>query len=312
MLDPFPNKPWRILIVDDITANIKTIHAILGDEHELFFATNGSEAMEIARNSTLDLILLDIVMPGMSGLEVCQELKRDIHTQYIPVVFITCKNDDTDVVKGLENGAYYYLTRPIHRETLMAIAQAAIYHYNNHRTLLERTRAAANTLKLMNQGLFSFKTLEEANDLAVMLACVCKDPTSAVIGLRELLYNAVEHGNLGITYEDKSNLSDPVDWEQEIKRRMLLAEYRDKKVHVTYERTCKELQITIRDEGPGFDWKPFLTFDPERMFDTHGRGIALALGIAFNTVQFMGSGNTVKAIASLEDTPLPMEQIDMV
>ncbi|MBF0139391.1 MAG: response regulator [Magnetococcales bacterium] len=291
--------PWQVLIVDDVAANIKTISSIFGDEHEMYFATNGPEALELVNRQPFDLILLDIVMPGMTGLEVCKELKKSAHTRHIPVVFVTSKDSGTDIAQGLEIGAYYYLTRPIHRETLLAIAQAAIHHYYNHRILLERTRAAANSLKLLDEGHFSFQTLEEADYLSILLSCPCKERESIVVGLRELLFNAVEHGNLGITYADKSQLADPTDWETEVKRRMQLPENVQKKVYVAYKRLGEEIEFTIRDEGSGFDWKPFMKFDPARMFDTHGRGIALASGIAFSKVEFQGVGNIVVATTNM-------------
>lgn len=295
--------PWQILIVDDVAANIKTVSSIFGDEHEVYFATNGPEALELVNRQPFDLILLDIVMPGMTGLDVCKELKKSAHTRHIPVVFVTSKDSSFDVAQGLEIGAYYYLTRPIHRETLLAIAQAAIHHYYDHRILLDRTRAASNSLKLLDEGYFSFQTLEEADYLSILLSCPCKERESVVVGLRELLFNAVEHGNLGITYADKSQLADPIDWETEVKHRMQLAENNQKKVHVTYKRLGQEIQFTIQDEGSGFDWKPFLKFDPARMFDTHGRGIALASGIAFTKVEFQGNGNIVVATADMGKVP---------
>ncbi|HIJ85377.1 MAG: Response regulator receiver protein [Magnetococcales bacterium] len=302
---------WNVLIVDDIAANIKTLCAAFDGEHELFFANNGPEALVTARNQSLDLILLDIVMPGMTGLEVCRQLKQDANTRHVPVIFITSKDANDDIAEGLQLGAYYYLTRPIHRETLLAIAQAAVHHYSNHRILLERTRAAANTLKLLDKGFFSFQTLEEADYLAVMLSCPCKDRENIVVGLRELLFNAVEHGNLGITYEDKSHLADPVDWAEEVTRRLLLPENQQKKVCVAFERSGEEIRIRIRDQGHGFDWKPFLKFDPERMFHTHGRGIALASGISFKKVEFVGSGNEVIATAILDHNSVSCEHSDM-
>ncbi|MBF0435473.1 MAG: response regulator [Magnetococcales bacterium] len=294
--------PWQILIVDDVAANIKTISSIFGDENEMYFATNGPEALELVNRQPFDLILLDIVMPGMTGLDVCKELKKSAHTRHIPVVFVTSKDTGTDIAQGLEIGAYYYLTRPIHRETLLAIAQAAIHHYYNHRILLERTRAAANSLKLLDEGHFSFQTLEEADYLSILLSCPCRERESIVVGLRELLFNAVEHGNLGITYADKSQLADPTDWETEIKRRMQLPEYNQKRVYVAYKRLGEEIEFTIRDEGSGFDWEPFMKFDPARMFDTHGRGIALASGIAFSKVEFQGVGNIVVATTNMGKT----------
>lgn len=103
-----------ILIVDDEPINIKTLKAFLQTEHKILFATDGLKALEIAQSDEPpDLILLDVMMPGMDGYSVCKKLKSDEKTKNIPVIFITGKTDDDDETKGLEFGAVDYIKKPI-------------------------------------------------------------------------------------------------------------------------------------------------------------------------------------------------------
>ncbi|HIJ83623.1 MAG TPA: ATP-binding protein [Magnetococcales bacterium] len=152
----------------------------------------------------------------------------------------------------------------------------------------------------MDEAQFSIRTLSDAFDLAVLLSMACPNPEKASIGLRELLVNAVEHGNLGITYEEKSVFSKSDQLESEIKRRLALPENQSKRVTVFFKREERGLRFRIRDAGNGFDWQPYLDFHPDRMLDTHGRGIAIAVKASFDLVQFLGSGNEVECFIVFE------------
>jgi diguanylate cyclase (GGDEF)-like protein len=103
----------RILIVDDDVANIEVISEVLGAGCEVFFATGGVQAMEIAKATAPDLVLLDVMMPGMDGYELCGRLRKDPTTAHIPVIFITGLGDLDAEVRALELGAVDYVTKPI-------------------------------------------------------------------------------------------------------------------------------------------------------------------------------------------------------
>ncbi|NOX25629.1 MAG: response regulator [Deltaproteobacteria bacterium] len=104
----------RILIVDDTPSNIRVLHDLLKDKYRISIATNGFDALELARASNRpDLILLDIMMPGMDGYEVCRQLKRSKKTREIPILFVTAKTEVEDEKKGLDLGAVDYITKPI-------------------------------------------------------------------------------------------------------------------------------------------------------------------------------------------------------
>lgn len=103
----------KILIIDDTPANIQILNAILKDQYQIFFATHGKVGLEIARREQPDLILLDIMMPGMSGYDVCSQLKSSGKTHNIPIIFITAMVNPEEEARGLEAGAIDYLTKPV-------------------------------------------------------------------------------------------------------------------------------------------------------------------------------------------------------
>ncbi|VAW85851.1 diguanylate cyclase/phosphodiesterase (GGDEF & EAL domains) with PAS/PAC sensor(s) [hydrothermal vent metagenome] len=107
-----------ILIVDDAKINIEALNTILCNDYRVLFATNGAMAINIAKNQKPDLILLDVIMPAMDGYQVCIELKSDLETQDIPIIFITSKNSDEDEEMGFQLGAVDYLTKPVRPATV--------------------------------------------------------------------------------------------------------------------------------------------------------------------------------------------------
>ena len=113
------NKEQKVLIVDDTPENISIISNALSDKKKIA-ATNGIKAIELAVQHQPDLILLDIVMPGMDGFEVCQILKSKAETQDIPIIFITAETNTESIVKGFEVGGIDYVTKPINVRELQA------------------------------------------------------------------------------------------------------------------------------------------------------------------------------------------------
>lgn len=102
----------RILVVDDRMTNIEVIADIFGDDYEVLFAMDGEKALEIAAAENPEVILLDVMMPGMDGHEVCRRLKAERLTKGIPVIFITALGDEEAEMRGLELGAADYVTKP--------------------------------------------------------------------------------------------------------------------------------------------------------------------------------------------------------
>jgi putative two-component system response regulator len=102
-----------ILAVDDEASNLQLLRQILQDHYRLLFAKDGARALELASQELPDLVLLDVMMPGMSGYEVCAALKANPRTAPIPVVFVTALSDTADELEGFEAGAVDYITKPV-------------------------------------------------------------------------------------------------------------------------------------------------------------------------------------------------------
>ena len=101
----------QLLIVDDQPLNIRLFHEIFHADHEVFCATSGEDALEFCRNKVPDLILLDVIMPGLNGYEVCRRLKQDERTREIPVIFVTAQSDATEEEDGLAAGAVDFIAK---------------------------------------------------------------------------------------------------------------------------------------------------------------------------------------------------------
>lgn len=111
----------RILVVDDLAANTKLLEVRLTAEYfEVIVASNGVDALQICRNGRCDIVLLDAMMPGIDGFEVCRRLKADKLTAHLPVIIITALDEVRDRVRGLEAGADDFLTKPVDEMALMA------------------------------------------------------------------------------------------------------------------------------------------------------------------------------------------------
>jgi diguanylate cyclase (GGDEF)-like protein len=102
-----------ILVVDDSPGNIEFLEMVLGGDHEILFASSGEEALELALAEGPDLILLDVVMPGMDGFETCRQLKADPRTADIPVIFVTAMSHEDEETRGLELGAIDFISKPL-------------------------------------------------------------------------------------------------------------------------------------------------------------------------------------------------------
>ena len=112
-MNPATDHRPRLLLVDDEPTNLQVLRHLLQTDYRLLFATDGTRALEIARQQRPDLILLDVMMPQLDGHGVCRALKQDPCTATIPIIFITALTDHDDEARGLEMGAVDYITKPI-------------------------------------------------------------------------------------------------------------------------------------------------------------------------------------------------------
>jgi len=287
-----------ILIVDDEPINLDIIRAHLeNDNYELLMASNGHEAWSMleAAPTRVDVIILDRMMPGMDGMQLLSNIKDNDLLEHVPVVMQTAKAESRDIVEGINAGAYYYLTKPYEGDVLKTIVRSAVNDRLHEKSLHESLHEGRQIFHLMTFGRFKIHNLHECNLVASQVAHLCPEPHRVVTGISELLINALEHGNLKIGYEEKSNLIRRGMWQIEVDRRLNASENIGGFIELEFQVASDTVQIRIRDQGLGFDWTPYMDFDPDRAFDPHGRGIAVARLSSFDDLEYIGVGNEVIA-----------------
>ncbi|MDM8566898.1 response regulator [Candidatus Halobeggiatoa sp. HSG11] len=148
-------KNSKVLMVDDTPANIDVLRKVLVNEgYELFFANNGERAIRIANLALPDLILLDVMMPGMNGFETCRNLKQNETTKDIPIIFLTAKNQPEDIKEGFEIGAVDYIYKPFRYEEVCI----RIYNHLQTRILMKQMEAAKIAADVANKAKNVFLT----------------------------------------------------------------------------------------------------------------------------------------------------------
>lgn len=305
----------QVLAADDEELNLEVLCHVLNREgYHVVPTKDGEEAWNYlqAHPTEVDIILLDKMMPKMNGIELLGNIKKHPQLKHIPVIMQTASVAPKAVVEGIQAGAYYYLTKPFEEEMLVAIIHAAANEIQANEDLRDEAKYSHHVKDLLETAEFSIQNLIDARNLSAYLASYFPHPQKAIHGLSALMTNAIEHGNLQIGYNEKTRLVTEGTWEHEIKKRLASKEYRDKRVHISVERDEEQVNVVITDEGEGFRWSDYMDFDPTRMTDPNGRGIAKANIMGFTSIRFNEKGNevtcTVKFAEDEEDTEEGMEQ----
>lgn len=285
----------KVLAVDDEEFNLDILQTDLEEAgFDVVRAEDGIAALEkLKAHPDTDIVVLDRMMPRMDGIEVLQRLKSDPRYRDMPVIMQTAAAQSKQVEEGIRAGAYYYLSKPYDEQMLIGIVRAALRESRDFVQMREEVRKHRNVLGLIEHARFRFRTLEEAKNVAYYVASCCPNPENTVFGLSELMINAVEHGNLGITYEEKTRLVLDGKWEEEVRRRLRLPENAERCARLAFENDGDRITITISDRGSGFDWENYLDFDPTRMTHPHGRGIAIAHNMSFSELEYRDGGSKV-------------------
>lgn len=287
----------RILAVDDEVFYLRLIEKYLNPAgFDVVTTDTGTQALTLLREQGdgFDAVLLDRGIPDIDGMQILTQMKSDPRLKDLPVIIQTGLAEPKQVAEGMALGAFYYLAKPFSREVLSSIVAAAIDDYAMLRRLRSQLQQNDSGHALLRRGEFVCRTLTDVQALASHLAMFFPEPSRVVSGISEFLTNAVEHGNLGISYADKSLLLREGRWLDEINRRLETPAYSAKQVRVELECLSDRVRLTVKDEGPGFNWRAFMDLDPVRAFDLHGRGIALSRLMSFDQVEFNSAGNMVQ------------------
>lgn len=284
----------KILIIDDELSNLDMLLDYLkGEEFEVITAMDGNIAVQkMAAIPDIDLIILNRMMPHMNGIEVVKLLRKDKRYHHIPIILQTTAAQSTQMLEGIQAGVYYYLAKPYDENFLISMIKMALREVIFIKEIVEEVKKHTGIPSLMNRSEFRFSTINEAKTLAYFIANAFPDPDTAVYGLTELMLNAIEHGNLGITYDEKLMLVVSGQWHEEINRRLVLPENKHKTATITFQSSQEVIVVSIKDQGDGFQWQQYLELSPSRMTHPNGRGVATAK-LSFTAMEYKGKGNEV-------------------
>ncbi|WP_028879119.1 response regulator [Terasakiella pusilla] len=293
----------RLLIADDYPdARDLLFHQLRGPRYRVDMRESAEDVLNALKDNhqEYDVVLLDMKMPGgMSGLDCLKVIKSTEKSRHLPVILQTCSTDPNTITEALKEGAYYFLEKTTEQKLLEAVIQSAMEYKTRFKEIEEEKQSLKSGLRFVEQASFRIRTLSEISILTGLLSSAYPDPDRVTVGIHELLTNAIEHGNLEISYDGKSQLIMEDKWKSEIEHRLNLPEFKDRSVKVELVRSAKAIDLTITDQGKGFDCENFMEIDPCRLFAPHGRGIAVAKSMSFDKLSYVGKGNQVIATVYL-------------
>lgn len=290
----------RFLLVDDTPTALKLLSMMIESMGWQFdTAIDGEDAWQKIQTQAPDyytIIISDWLMPNLDGLGLLKKLKTDRARRHIPLIMQTALADKASMQKGLSAGAFYYLTKPLDMGLIQSVIESALKDSQTHRQLRAELCKLTQSFQCVRQADFYFKTRQQAQGLSILVAGLTADAEESVVGLFELMINAIEHGNLGITYDEKTELINQNNLIEEVDRRLNMPAFADKYVALSLSVSDTEVQVTIKDMGQGFDFEQYLTFSIERALDNHGRGIMMANNAGFNHLEYRDGGREVYCI----------------
>ncbi len=298
------DNPLTILVVEDDRIERMFMEEQIKDlGHGMISAENGQQALEkmFSMGDSIDVVLMDRMMPVMDGLTAVRRIKDEPSLRRIPIVMITGASSAKETQEGIDAGVFYYLTKPVNEEVLKSVLSAATREAKQNRELNAELARHQSSFNLIETCKFHFRTLEQAESLAAFMAHCFPDPQRTLPGIAELLLNAVEHGTYDIGYGRKSELIEAGTLQAEIRRRQELPEYGDRYVEAIITHKDNGIYAIITDRGNGFNWKQYMTIEPARAKDNHGRGIAQANALSFDKLTYNEKGN--QAIGFVSKTP---------
>jgi len=265
--------------------------------YALALASDGGTAWEmlVADPGRFHALIVDHQDCGPEGIQLLEQMRAHPVLWGIPVILQT---EPAAVSERVRRSATRCLLKPFEPADLLGALAAAL----QERVCFRSGPVGGYPGSGAGEdcaATFTFKSPHAARELATRLANACPEPQRVVVGLAELLLNAVEHGNLCISYDEKTRLRREECWEEEVAARLADPANADKEVRVEYVRDADRIRVLIRDQGDGFDWRAYLAMDPAEAVGLHGRGIAIARMMSFDSMEYRGKGSEVEVTVDL-------------
>ena len=282
-----------MLVVDDQEALRSLLARLLEREgFDPIQAEDGARAVEMYKTESPLVVVSDIMMPRMDGLMLLNEIRRI--DRNATVILMTGQGNEDVLLKALRGGATNFFKKPFNvRELIDEIRKVVEFR-------LEAARSSLFSPLLVEEMKHFVMPRADApffpviNQITLQLPCLLpqEDILNLKIGIEEVITNAIEHGNLGITFDQKSRAIQEGRLAELIADKGRESDAAGRSVRITSRLTPDLFEITIGDDGQGFDWRTLPAVEPENLLAFNGRGIFLTK-IYFDEVVYNDSGNVV-------------------
>lgn len=296
-------KPRNVLLIeDDRSLRLFVEHQLMGLGYQVSAVASGEEALDLLERTphVADVVLLDRMLPGMNGNEFVHRCHANTDWVGKPIIMLTGASGISDIRSSIDAGVFYYLVKPVDVGILQSVVSAAMRRVEMNRKLQRQINACRYGMSCVQSAKFQFRTPDEAEMLAILLSGSFPDPGRALVGVSELMLNAIEHGNLEIGAALKDELLELGRLEEEIERRLKAEPYQSRIAEVLVTKKPEGTYVVITDGGSGFDPRAYVVLDPARARKRNGRGIAQARTISFDKVTYNKIGNQVMGFVSNE------------
>ena len=296
----------NLLLLERVAGASHALTALLREAgHFVAVATSKEDAFNrlFEAGEKIDAVLLDASLTEPNVVTFAHEFRRLLIAHYVPVIRLAAERIDERIAAALRAGVWHYLDAACAPELLLALVESVAKQRAEYLRLRTASEKSCHALDGLMAATFRFRILEDVERIAQLVAAVCPAPDRVVIGLTELMLNAIEHGNLRIGYEAKRRINAQGVWLDEIRRRLDAPEQADRFAVLSFERDLTGLRFRIEDCGDGFDWRPYLEIDSTQASDSRGRGIAVARMLSFDSVVYSGRGNIVTVVVAGHPSP---------
>ena len=288
----------NILVVDDSSVDRRLAGAFLSKAGNwtIQYAVDGREALEKMRRAVVDLVLTDLIMPVMSGLELVAEVR--LKYPHVPVILMTSRGSEEIAARALHEGAASYVPKRLLPRMLVETVERLLLVSRRRRELsplLGRMNELCCSFVLPNDAKLADLLVSHLQEHAIQMGlCDETECNRMGVALQEALSNAIYHGNLQVGSECREQSH--TEYRALVAKRCLESPYRDRCVRVTARLTQNETVFTIRDEGQGFD--PSTLPDPREATNLEkasGRGVLLMRSF-MDEVRFEDDGRSVTLV----------------
>ena len=298
------NDRVKLLLIDDEQLVRDELGGILRDEgYDVITGSDGLEGLALFRSEHPDMVITDIRMPKLDGLSVAMTIKDE--APEVPITVVTGHGTESMAIEALRAGVTDFIKKPVRLEDLSG-ALARMEATRQLGTPHEQRGMPASVEEVERVWKYrlhnELEVIPEFVDGLLGLVAGGMAPQSITelnIALRELIINAMEHGNLGISFEDKSQALEEGALPDLLQRRSAMPAYEGRQVTITASRLKKVVYVQIADMGGGFDWHVLTdSTDPAHLLSSHGRGVLLAR-MSVDALSFNEKGNQVTVTKAL-------------